>query len=300
LKKSSKACGDKRSSWSPYTSESTIKFFSLSPGKYDLVVEGKNIGTGERLEAIHLPILIQFPFYEQAWFIIFVISLLAILVGLIYNLNIKRIRSQSEMKIRNAENKLFALQSQMKPHFLFNAINSIQNIIIDNDTEKTLTFVGKFSKLIRQTLHFSDQNSISIHAEINYLREYMDIEKLRFGNEIDYTFEIDKQINIQDVFIKPMLIQPIVENTFVHAFDSKSVAPQIEITFSIVGNYLLCTVKDNGNGVNQSGNPLNYSKGLKLVIERIQLIDSKITDPVRLAPNTPKGTIVSIQIPIVR
>jgi len=295
-----KILGDKRSSWSPYTSESTIKFFGLSPGKYDLVVEGKNIGTGERLEAIHLPILIQFPFYEQAWFIIFVISLLALLVGLIYYLNIKRIRSQSEMKIRNAENKLFALQSQMKPHFLFNAINSIQNIIIDNNTEKTLTFVGKFSKLIRQTLHFSDQNSISIHSEINYLREYMDIEKLRFGNEIDYTFEIDKQINIQDVFIKPMLIQPIVENTFVHAFDSKSVEPQIEITFSIVGNYLLCTVKDNGNGVNQSGNPLNYSKGLKLVIERIQLIDSKITDPVRLAPNTPKGTTVTIQIPIVR
>lgn len=295
-----KILGDKNSGWSTYSSETTIKFFGLSPGKYDLVIEGKNVGTGERLKAIHLPILIQFPFYEQAWFIIFVISLLALLVGLIYNLNVKRIRSQSEIKIRIAENKLFSLQSQMKPHFLFNAINSIQNIIIDNDTEKALTFVGKFSKLIRQTLYFSDQNSISIQAEINYLREYMDIEKLRFGKDITCTFEIDEQINTQKVFIKPMLIQPIVENAFVHAFDSKSVDPQIEITFSIVDDYLLCVVKDNGIGITQLVDHIHHSKGIKLVIERIQLIDSKITYPVHITPNTPNGTIVSLQIPIIR
>lgn len=295
-----KITGDKTSGWSAYTSETTINFFGLSSGNYDLVVEGKNIGTGELIKAIHLPIFIQHPFYDQAWFIILVFISLTLLIDFIYRFNIKRIKSQSELKIRIVENKLFTLQSQMKPHFLFNAINSIQNIIIDNNTEKALTFVGKFSKLIRQTLHFSDQNSVTIHEEIDYLRQYMDIEKLRFGNEIDYTFEIDEHIDIHEVLIKPMLIQPLLENVFVHAFDSKSINPQIIIVFSMVNHTITCTIKDNGKGISQSENPLNDSKGLKLVIERIQLIDSKITDPVRLTPNTPRGTIVSIQIPIVR
>jgi hypothetical protein len=295
-----KILGDKRAGWSAYSSETTIKFFGLSPGKYDLVVEGKNVGTGEQLKAIHLKIVVQRPYYEQAWFVILIINILTFLIILVYKLNVKRIRSQSEMKIRNAENRLFALQSQMKPHFLFNAINSIQNIVIDNQTEKALSYIGKFSKLIRQTLNLSDQNRVSLYDEINYLKAYMDIEKLRFGKEISYNFDMDEHINIQEVCIKPMLIQPIVENAFVHAFDSKSVNPQIEITFSIVDDYLFCIVKDNGNGISQSGNPLNFSKGLKLVIERIQLIDSKITDPVQITPNTPNGTIVSLQIPIVR
>jgi sensor histidine kinase YesM len=204
------------------------------------------------------------------------------------------------MKIRVAENKLFSLQSQMKPHFLFNAINSIQNIVIDNNTEKALTYIGKFSKLIRQTLHFSDQNKVCLKDEISYLRSYMDIEKLRFGKDISYHFNIDERINIQETFIKPMLIQPIIENVFVHAFDSKTVDPQIQISFSIIDNYIICTVIDNGRGVSPTFDPIHRSKGLKLVIERIQLIDSSLVDPVHFTQNIPKGTSVSIQIPIVR
>jgi ligand-binding sensor domain-containing protein len=295
-----KIIGDKKSGWSAYSSESTIKFFGLSPGKYDLIIEGKNIGTGEHFNSIQLPILILPPFYDRGWFIILVINVLILIIGLIYKLNIKRIKSQSEMKIRVAENKLFSLQSQMKPHFLFNAINSIQNIVIDNNTEKALTYIGKFSKLIRQTLHFSDQNRVCLKDEISYLRSYMDIEKLRFGKDITYHFNIDEHVNILDTFIKPMLIQPIIENVFVHAFDSKTVDPQIQISFSIIDNYIICTVIDNGRGVSPSFDPLHQSKGLKLVIERIQLIDSSLVDPVHFTQNIPNGTLVSIQIPIVR
>ena len=97
-----------------------------------------------------------------------------------------------------------------------------------------------------------------------------------------------------------MLIQPIIENAFVHAFDSRSVNPRIDIEFILTADYLQCTVKDNGNGFVPKTNPLQKSKGLQLVIDRIQLIDKDLINPLRFSPNHPKGTIVQIQIPIVR
>ena len=92
---------------------------------------------------------------------------------------INKIKNKAKLEKRIAETKLQALQSQMNPHFVFNAMNSIQNFVIDNQTDEALSYIGEFSKLIRQTLNFSSRTTIRLEEEITYLKRYIELENLR-------------------------------------------------------------------------------------------------------------------------
>ena len=289
-----KIIGLSKSNWSKYTTETSLKLFGLESGKYTFILEGKNIGTNETIAPIKFQFTILTPFYKTIWFI-GLLLLIFISLGLLYNhRKIIRIKNKADLEKRLAQTKLQALQSQMNPHFIFNAMNSIQNFVIDNKTDDALWYIGEFSKLMRQTLDFSSKKSISLEEEIDYLKRYIELENLRRKHTVNYDIKLSDSIDSYEIQIPPLLIEPLVENVFVHAFDTTVVQPEMGIEFSIIDNYLICSVTDNGKGYESSN---KSSKGLKLVKERILLLEPTNKNCLRIK-KLEIGTRILIEIPL--
>lgn len=298
-----KLVGMRNTNWSNWSNAKTINLTYLPPGKYQLLVELKDLHFNTTKAIELLTITIVPPFWESWWF--FTISLTSAIL-LSYFLIKKRIttikkqeQAKGEIQKRLVETKMEALQSQMNPHFIFNAMNSIQNFIINNDTDEALRYMGDFSTLIRQTLHNSAKIKISLAEEIDYLKTYTALEKLRFNNSLEVHINVAKTIDLSAIEIPPMLIQPFIENVFKHAFTSKTVQPQLILTFKEDIEYLHCEIKDNGKGIAiKKSNKLHQAKGIQLVKERLKLLQQDVNFALKISTGLGKGTVVRLQIKI--
>jgi LytS/YehU family sensor histidine kinase len=246
-----------------------IHLTNLSSDKYALKIKIKDLLNGSSKIIPLLNIKIKNPFWFTYWFWGLVIFITVGLFVLIYKYNVSNFKKREEIKSnltkRIAETKLEALQSQMNPHFTFNAMSSIQNYVIDNDIDKALMYIGEFSRLMRKTLDNSSEAFISLADEIAYLNTYVSLENMRFDNLIDVTIQA-KGINTADVFVPPMLIQPLIENSFNHAFNKENHSHLLIVNFSKYADFILCEVKDNGVGINKltlnSTNKRNFSRAM--------------------------------------
>jgi ligand-binding sensor domain-containing protein len=282
--------------WSEFESNNKINLRGLPNGKFKVIIEGKNLGTGQILKSKSLIIEIFPPFWKTPVFIFSVLVLLIVMVYIIFRRRIQQIQQKSQIQNnfnkRLAETKMEALQSQMNPHFIFNAMNSIQNFIIDSKTDDALLYMGEFSKLIRQTLDNSSKPLIKLVDEIQYLKTYINIERMRFPYGLEFNLEVDKSVDINKIEIPPMLIQPFIENVFVHAFDSDSKGSKLDVEFSLFNSELHCRIADNGNGIDKSKlNRIHESKGIKLVQERLNLFQSN-KESITISSEINKGTFV--------
>ncbi len=284
--------------WSSYTSEKNIKLYGLKSGKYQLIIEGKNIGTNEIIAPTTMSFTIYPPFWQTGWFIGFLALVLIVTIFIYVKRKIKNIKHKAELEKRIAETKLQALQSQMNPHFVFNAMNSIQNFVIDNQTDDALWYIGEFSKMMRQTLNFSQRTSVRLNEDIEYLTRYIELENLRRKIKVKYQIVTTPNIDIQEIEVPPMLIQPILENVFVHAFDAKSTAPEVTIAFEIQYESLICQIVDNGKGIDSKELHSKESKGIRLVNERINLLNESFTKLIDIQQNSKGGTTVVVTIPL--
>ena len=283
--------------WSEFDNSTKIQLRGIPNGKYKLIIEGKNIGTGAVFQTKILYLIITPPFWKKTWFIIICIIVILFIVFNIYKKRIQFLQAKSDIQKRIAETKMEALQSQMNPHFIFNAMNSIQNFIIKNNVDEALMYLTEFSKLIRQTLENSSQQKISLEKEIHYLQTYIQLENMRFKEAVNFKINLPKEIDTFEIEIPPMLLQPFIENVFVHAFDSNSKNPKLEVTFLLKDNLLICEIKDNGKGINNKRlNKLNTSKGIKLVKERIRLFQYNASEPIKITSAPNQGTTIILNI----
>ena len=150
------------------------------------------------------------------------------------------------------ETRLVALQSQMNPHFIFNVLNSIQYYILDNDVDNAINSLGRFSHLIRQMLNLSTKNEISLNEEIEFLKLYNEVENFRWQNKVNFVVDIANEVDIYKTKIPPMLLQPIVENAFVHAFNQSYVNPTITLNVTHKEKYFVIKIEDNGKGFSKN------------------------------------------------
>lgn len=282
--------------WSEFEFIDKINLRGLPNGKFRVIIEGENLGTGEVYKSKSIEIEIVPPFWKSTIFFVMVVLVILALSLFLFKKRISQIKKEADIQNnfnkRLSETKMEALQSQMNPHFIFNAMNSIQNFIIDNKTDKALMYMGVFSKLIRQTLDNSSKPLIKLADEIQYLKTYINIERMRFPYGIEFNLEFDKSVDINKIEIPPMLIQPFIENVFVHAFDSDSKGSKLNVQFSLVNGELHCRIEDNGNGIDKSKlNHIHESKGIKLVQERIDLFQSN-KENIIISSEINKGTIV--------
>ena len=207
------------------------------------------------------------------------------------------------------EMELKSIRSQMNPHFLFNALSAIQNLIHKNDTEKANHYLTQFAQLMRLTLDKSEKGVVPLEDELKSIQKYLELEKLRFF--FNYKIEIDASVDVYQTEIPAMLIQPYVENAIIHGLKEIEGEKHLILKFKIIKDSLLSIVEDNGIGIKkatQKKKSLGVERapyGLKLAEDRIQLIkDSYKTDVeikiVDLSTEDSKltGTRVEIRLPL--
>ncbi|RAJ18094.1 sensor histidine kinase [Olleya aquimaris] len=169
----------------------------------------------------------------------------------------KLIQDQLETKLNNQkrqhELELNALRAQMNPHFVHNSLNAIQYYIQLNQVEKSEDYLAKFSKLMRQFFEYSRKESISVENEISLLKNYLDIEKLRFEDDFEYKITIDKSLDTEELFLPPMILQPILENAINHGIFHKNGKGKVSIEFlNLKNTSFKVVITDDGIGVNKA------------------------------------------------
>ncbi|WP_290847195.1 tetratricopeptide repeat protein [Flavobacterium sp.] len=208
----------------------------------------------------------------QTFFIVLFSLLLFGIIFLIYNrLQLKKTLTL-EKELAEYEQK--ALHLQMNPHFVFNCLGSISSFIVQNGSDAAIRYLAKFSKLMRLTLEYSKESLIPIDKEIESLRNYLELEQLRFNQIFD--FNISKSADIEDdTAIPPLLLQPFVENAIIHGLVPKKEQGRIDVKFELSGENLVCTITDDGIGIDKSRqmkeNSVSMHKSMALDITKKRL-----------------------------
>ncbi len=267
-----------------FTKIRKASFFKLPPGNYVFEVISKNINTNKFAKPLKIKFKILKPWYNTLWFYILVTVFFVGIISTAIFLRFKKInadkKQQIELNKRIAETEMRALQSQMNPHFVFNAITAIQNYILGQETEKANNYLGYFAGLLRKTLNNASKKHVTLEEELNYLQNYISIEKMRFSETFEVIFKTDKKIDKKTCLIPPMLIQPLIENSIKHGKVHTLKHGKIIVEFKRAENdILLCSVSDNGVGFKKSAenkiHRIKTSKGLNIVKERINLLNKK-------------------------
>jgi len=233
------------------TNSGEVNLFDLSPNDYTLNLKVINNNDEKTLQ---IPIKIIPRWWQKFW--VKVAAILALLFFVAYGIhffNRKRQLKRDEKILQEkqlAQIELKALRSQMNPHFVFNSLAAIQYYINSNDIETSETYLVKFSKLIRQFFELSKEKGITIEDEIKLLKNYLDIEKLRFKDRLSYKFIIDKNIDTKNFKIPTMLLQPIVENAVNHGVFNKLENGTVTVNFkAIAKNEINIDIIDDGVGI---------------------------------------------------
>ena len=182
------------------------------------------------------------------------------------------IRSAKEKRKVNQLLALKSLRGQMNPHFIFNALNSVNHYISQNDERKANRYLSDFSKLMRMVMDSSKHSLVPVNEELDMLRLYLQLEHARFSDKFDYTFEVSDTVADSDFELPPMLIQPYIENAIWHGLRYLEQKGTLIVSFEQIGHELLVTIKDNGIGRNKSLElkTLNQKKQLSIGMQNIE------------------------------
>lgn len=264
-----------------YTQNRKVQFTVLpSNGNYLFEVMAQDeTGNWSDPHQLHMEFLI--PFYRTWWFItLSILSFLLIFWGILRAFYKRKLNIQSlRTELLQLEGK--ALQSQMNPHFVFNALNSIQSFITTGDTLNSEIYLAKFSGLLRKTLNYSRHNTIELSKELESLHMYIELEKMRFGDKLSYQVIVDDTVETDLIKILPMLIQPFVENAIIHGISPKKGSGNISLSFSIKeqdDDNLYVVITDNGVGRKKKKNSGHKSLGTNIVKKRLSIVSSKIKE----------------------
>ncbi|WP_299013468.1 histidine kinase [uncultured Polaribacter sp.] len=232
-----------------------INFNTLPTGNFTLKVRAKNKYETQYSDAIALKIQVTNPFYKSIWFLLLCGLILLIFIYLYFDKKNKRLQKEQKIALEKAEiskelvfSQLENLRSQMNPHFIFNALNSIQDFIILNEKKLARQYLVKFSKLIRIYLEHSQKNEITLEEELKALQLYLDLEKDRFNDGLFFEINVDKALNTSLVYLPSLFLQPYVENSLKHGLLHKKEDKKIQIEFLKKQENLVCIITDNGIG----------------------------------------------------
>ena len=285
--------------WTEYSHENKAVFTGLGSGRYILKIKGRLSSAPAKVYEYEYPFRIMPPWWKTWWFYSLLLIAAVIAVWMFIRFRIDNIKKESEINQKLISLKLDALKAQMNPHFIFNAFNSIQKYILNKDIVSALQYMSDFAALIRKTLDFSTMEKISLAEEISFLKTYVELEKRRITN-LDYTIEIEDNLDTEYFPLPPLLIQPVVENAILHGIRHMDSQGLIKIRFSGLANTgrLLCVVEDNGIGrtksrmIYSSQITSHSSKGSTLIQQRAALFGVKVTVSDNYYGDLPCGTRV--------
>lgn len=271
---------------------------------------------GERSLPLTIQLNVHPPYWQSPWFYVGLVVLTFLIVSFVYSLNLNRVKKRQENALEKAQlqtnlisSQLTALKAQMNPHFIFNSLNSIYEMIIFSETKEAANYLSKFAILLRKVLENSEKETLPLNEELEWLTLYLELEKLRFGSDFSYQINTEKVNELYGTLIPTMLLQPFVENAVKHGLLHKEGIKRLEIDFYEKGNYLVCEILDNGVGRAQAA---EYRKGrgethksfaTGAIQRRIEMLNSSgkfeielHTDDLEFPNGKSAGTLVRITI----
>ncbi|WP_299625222.1 sensor histidine kinase [uncultured Tenacibaculum sp.] len=287
-----------------------VTFNNLASGTYEFTLKATSIDNPTNEFSRTINFAIALPIYKEWWFILLVFLSGVVFIWYRFYTRLKSIKRRQNVALEKARlqkelvsTKLETLRSQMNPHFTFNALNSIQNLILKNDKQEAYNYLTKFSSLIRENLHLSTQNFVVFEQELSLINRYLELEKLRFKESFRYQIIVGE--DVEEVKIPTMIIQPYVENAIKHGLlHKKEGMKKIKIEFYIKEGVLVSKIFDNGIGVKRS-KEIQQANGVKRksfstksIQERLLFLrDYYKTDIGVEYPEVEEGTMVIIKIP---
>lgn len=241
--------------------------------------------------------------------VLVIIAVLFFIVVRRYKKKLDAEKEKHRMQLRMNELETKAIRTQMNPHFLFNALNTLQRFILEKDLEKAEEYIGVFAKLLRKLLESSVAETITLSEEIDILEKYVQIEKLRFEDEFEYAIHCDIK-DAENVKIPFMMVQPFVENAIWHGLLPAETRRKLTITFSgLDPKRIICTIDDNGVGRDYSArvkDPLKKrSLAMDFIRQRLELLSGsvnvecsfKVLDK-KTSDGTASGTTIELILPV--
>lgn len=255
-------------------------FTNLAPGPYVFRVKGANNDGVWNEDGAMLRFVVTPPFWKTWWvrWLSMAASLTALLL-LVLHLK-EREKKKAELNRKFSELKLQALRAQMNPHFIFNTLNSIQYYISNDEQKPAYRYLSKFSKLMRKILDNSEKSTLPIAQELEALKLYLDLEVLRFEGKFVYRLNIDPAIDVHNVEIPTLLIQPFVENAIQHGLRFKRTKGALDIRLQLHGDAVVCLIQDNGIGIEKAlqlkskHEDQHKSAGMKVTRERLATLNA--------------------------
>lgn len=295
-----------------------LNFISLKNGEYKLQIMAKSQNSAWG-KPYNLVFEVRPRFNETIWYKLGIISIFVFVsisvVTWRLKLNNKKIREELELTERINELKHQALSAMMNPHFIFNSLNSVQYLVNSKRLEEANDYIAMMAKLMRKNLDTAGNGFILLHEEMNRLKLYLDLEKLRFQESFSYEIITGAGVDTGSIMIPNMIIQPFVENSLWHGIINSGKKGLLTVSFSfeevdidsVICRSLVIKITDNGIGIKEAKKNKkedHISKGIEIIEERLRLLSSKmqLPKPIMLEDlsnreNNAHGTEVIISLP---
>lgn len=262
--------------WVKASDRSVASYTNLAPGDYHFIIKA---GAEDSYSPVTtLELVITPPFYYTWWFKGLLILTVALLSYFFVLRRIQNIRYKAELRHKVSETEMLALRSQMNPHFIFNCLSAIDNLIQTNQPDKATTYLARFGKLIRSVLESTKHNIVPFYKDFETLQLYIELEQFRAANRFSYHLSADEELMEGDYKVPPLLVQPFVENAIHHGLLNKLNGERnLTVHVSLQSSVIHYLVKDNGVGrakaqeIKQQNRPGHNSYGIAISSERIKL-----------------------------
>ena len=301
--------------WSPLNKTQSANFTNLKPGKYRFQVKAVN-QVGLTSNTISSSFEIKPALWQSIWFQALALLILGLIAYLFFQYRVNQVRKREKAKRTQLEmqNELLsleqkALQLQMNPHFIFNALNSIQSVVVTQKTDIARDQIQNFAGLMRGILTNSKKTSITLQEEFNTIDKYLKLEQFCQTKAFDYEIKLPDGYDPDEIVIPPMMIQPFVENAVFHGVSHLEQKGLIQVIFIIENDLLSCTILDNGVGRKKSAQMSvkkagHQSVAIEVTQKRLESMRGKknykafnIDDVVNEAGEV-RGTKVTLKLPL--
>jgi len=287
------------------------QYNNLLHGSYQFKVRAVDFTGKYSINTAGFTFTIRPPWWQTWWFGISVALVIAGTVYFLFRQEIRRFKNKAGIRQQMVELKGKALRAQMNPHFIFNCLNAIQELIVREQYDASYKYLSKFSRLLRMVLDTSEKNFIPLSSEIEMCMLYLELESMRFQHSFEYSLQVDPTIDPETTLIPSLLMQPFIENAVWHGLLMKEGEKKLSIRFAEQDGRLVCIIQDNGIGRKRSseikaqkiGSHHFDSRGIQMAKQRIENLradgthnaDIEITDCKDENGNA-TGTIVQITI----
>jgi len=269
------------SEWNFVEGHSSATYTNLDAGEYVFRVKATNSDGKWSTREARLGIIISPPFWKTTWFILLMGFLF--ILSLIYAVRriIRKQKEKERIEKERIELQLKTIKNQIDPHFAFNAINMIGSLVYKNDPDAVYDYFTRFAKLIRSTLQDSEKISRPLSEELEFVKNYVEIQKTRFKDKFDFVLSIDKKVDTT-IEVPKMIIQTHIENAIKHGLMHKNSKGKLNVEIGQENGRLIISVEDNGVGRKKAAELSKRStkKGMQIINQIFQLYNKLTTNKI--------------------